>query len=344
MGLFDDIGRVGLGISTGGLSELLQKNPFGMGGSFFENGKYEYPRPELLTTPQQMEALGHLMAFANSGKFGNFTAGEAYKGPLGNYDLTDLETTGQGKLSSLLASGAPESFGLGKDEIKKLLTTNAYDPNNDGGVYSGLTAGIDYNTQKALDAAKHSLAYTGNLYSTSAGTKIGDAAIQGANAKSGILAQLYQDFANKKFNAIPLALQAGGAEEGMNMNRINAAYTFGSLPRTLADTKAKDTYSEWGRARSESLLPLQMFQSIYSSKPNWNQPMPAVETESPWNRLLDTAIGIGSTAIGYGFGGPAGGAIGSQVGQGVNSVRPRSTAGSYGSQMYGNRPFGLTWR
>lgn len=315
MGLFDNIGRGALGWSTGGISELFQDSPFGLST---KGGKYAYPDPKVLQTPEQMEALGQLMAFAKSGKFGNFTAGEAYKGPLGEYDMTEYEKAGLGKLSSLL-SGTSESFGLGEAELKKLMTTGAYDPNNDGGVYSGLTAGIDYNTQKAMDAVKHAGAYSGNLFSTGVGRNLGDVAIQGANQKSGILANLMQDFANKKYGAIPLAFQAGMNKQAMGIDAINASQTFGALPRTLADTKAKEAYGEWGRARQESLLPLQTFASIYSKNPQWHQPTPTVETPSPWNRLLDTAINVGATGLGYYFGGPAGGMIGNKIGSSVST-------------------------
>lgn len=333
MGWLDDLGRAGLGVSTGGLSELFMNNPFGMQGGFFEKGKYSTPDPKAYMTNEQMAALGSMMAFGNSGKFGpgmSMTAGEDYKGSLGDFDMTGTEKTSQSKLDALLKSGMSGSFGLGTDEIKKLLTTNAYDPNNDGGVYSGLTSGIDYNTQKAIDATKHAGAYAGNLYSSGVGRNIGDVAVQGANQKSSILAQLYKDFSDKKFNAIPVALAAGESEEGMNLNRINAGYQFGGLPRDLNTARDQAKYGEFQRARSEATLPLNMLAKVYGNGPSWGTPGQTIETPSPWNRLLDMAVQGGATALGYMAGGPAGASAGSTVG---SSFRP-SQIGRGGAPMY----------
>lgn len=338
MGLFEDVGmgvgRAGLGVSTGGLSELFMNNPFGISS---KNGRYDSPTPQMLMSPQQMEALGKLMAFTTTGQFGpggKFTAGESYTGSLGDFNMTGVENASQSKLMGLLQGGVPESYGLGTDEIKKLLSTNSYDPNNDGGVYSGLTSGIDLNTKRAMDAVKQSGAFAGNLFSTGVGRNLGDTAIQGANQKSSILAQLYQDFANKKFNAIPLALQAGQGQENINQNRIAAGYQFGGLPRTLTTAKDQAQYGEFQRSRQEGMMPMNVLQSIYTSQPQWYTPTPSVETPSPWNRLLDTAIGVGSTALGYGLGGAMGGAIGGKVGGAVSSTvngggTPSYTPGNY---------------
>lgn len=327
MGWMSDLGRTGLALSTFGQSELiggatgLLDNPFGLST---KNGKYSTPEPKAFMTPEQQEALGQMMAFSRSGKFGpggTMTAGEGYKGSLGDFNMTGTEKTSQGKLDSLLKSGMAESFGLGTGEIKKLLGTNSYDPNNDGGVYSGLTAGIDYNTGRAMDAVKQAGAYSGGLFSSGVGRNLGDVAIQGGNQKSSILASLYQDFANKKFNAIPLALQAGQAEETIGLNRIGAGYQYGGLPRTLNTARDQANYGEFQRSRTEAQLPLNMMAKVYGGGPNWGTPSQTIETPSPWNRLLDTMVSVGSTAAGYYLGGPAGGAAGSQVGQGINSMR-----------------------
>lgn len=332
MGWLDDLGR-GAMASVSPMTELFRDDPFGMQGGFFKKGSYSTPDPKAFMTPEQQEALGGMMAFARSGKFGpgmGMTAGETYKGSLGDFEMTGTEKTSQSKLDALLKSGMAGSFGLGTDEIKKLLTTNAYDPNNDGGVYSGLTAGIDYNTQRAMDAAKHAGAYSGGLYSSGVGRNIQDVAIQGGNQKSSILAGLYKDFADKKFNAIPLALGAGESEEGMNLNRINAGYSFGGLPRALNTARDQANYGEFQRSRSEAMSPLNMMAKVYGNGPNWGTPGQTIETPSQWNRLLDMAVQGGATALGAYAGGPAGASAGAQIG---GSFKP-SQFGGGGAPMY----------
>lgn len=240
-----------------------------------------------LETPEQTEARRRLLAMGND---------PGYMGPIGSYDMTGAEQAGQGILSGLLGSARPELLGIGGDEIKKLLTTSAYDPNNDGGVYRGLTDGIDYNTQKAIDATKRGASFAGNLYSTDTYRNIGDVNVQAANNKSNILAQLYQHFGDQKLNAIPQAIQAGQAQESIDMGRVDASQRYGALARTLADQQVKDKYNAWMQEQDRKRA---NYATVVGSQPEYGASSMTVPGDSgPWGKVLDALTNVGGNFVG----------------------------------------------
>lgn len=255
-----------------------------------------------MVTRQQSDAMDELLAYGKSGSspWGyDFTKG--YSGPIGNYSMTPLEGQGQGMLSSMLATGNPAIFNSGTNYLSNFLKSDAsaYDPNNDGGVYSGLTGGIDRNAALAQDASKRGAAYQGNLYSTSASRNIGDINVQAANQKSNILAQLYQNFANQKLQregmqnqAAGSAVNAGAQENQMSLAGIAASQTYGALQRTLNDQKAKDAYSAWLTQRQSELQPVSALSNLAGSNVNYG--VQSVPVQSPWNQLLNTLTTTGS--------------------------------------------------
>ncbi len=51
---------------------------------------------EQMLSPEQKKAMDMLSTFSSTGKFGDYKAGEAYGGKLGDYDLRGLEKAGIG--------------------------------------------------------------------------------------------------------------------------------------------------------------------------------------------------------------------------------------------------------
>jgi hypothetical protein len=244
----------------------------------------------------------------------NFT--ESYKGDLGNYDMSGLETQGQNLLSSTLGSN-PLIFSQGTDTLSDFLTTDKYDPTKTG-VYEGLTAGIDRNTQEAIDEAKRGGAYTGNLYSTSQMDRFGDIAAQSGIAKSNILSNLYQNYVNQRLSAASGAISAGSTQKQMGLADIAASHQFGGLERALQDQKAKDAYGAWLKQREANLIPLQSLTGVLGSNQNFG--FTSIPTPNPWNDLLNTLVKTGGYIYGQkvgagsvnnspentGYGGPGG--------------------------------------
>lgn len=278
---------------------ILLASLIGAGGALGAGllGKSGDIQQKPLRTKAQAGSENLLTAFAQTGKtpWGyDFTKG--YGGSLGNYDISGLENQGLGAIAQNLTAGNPAIFNTGVGEINKLLTTESYNPNDDGGVYSGLTAGIDRNTQFAIDAAKRASSYMGNLYSTNAGRGIGDISATGAINKSNILAGLYQNFSNQKLAGASAAVNAGAQDQSMSLARIGQAFQYGSLPRTLEDLKSKDAYNAWLTQRNSELAPINAANAVLGATPNFG--VESVPIESPWAKLLGTTATVGANLYG----------------------------------------------
>jgi hypothetical protein len=285
----DDMVGTWAGVAIGGgMVASAGINAFGGKGSVDQ-------KPML--TDYQAGAQQSLLPFGRTGitPWGyDFT--QNYGGSLGAYDPSALETQGLGTLASTLSMGNPGIFGAGTGELNKLLTTPNYDPNNDGGVYKGLTEGIDYNTDQAINATKRGSAFAGNLYSTDTTRNIGNINVQAANQKSNILAQLYQNFSNQKLSGASAAISAGATDQGMSLARVGASQQYGALLRTLQDQKAKDAYAAWQNQRSSELQPISALTNL--SGMNANYGVSSVPIQSPWSQLLNTATTTGAYLYG----------------------------------------------
>jgi hypothetical protein len=299
MGWSDIVGRVGLGASTGGISELFQEDG-GVFGDIFGKGKTYSQTP--LLSPEQQEALSGLLQFSRTGTYGGFTAGQSYGGDLGNFDLTEAEGIGQNRLISLLKSGTPSLLGSAGDEVKRLLTSDAYDPNNDAtGEYKNFKSTVERNISEGSDRVKHNSSIMGNLYSTGTIKDLGRVEQEGQSQLTSKLAELYDKYATRKLSAIPLAANISSAQEGIDLGRIDASQQYGGLERMLKDTELQRKYADYLRQRQELQLPIQTMQSIYTNQPQWG--FPSVDTAGGWNKMLDLAVSTGANILGRKMGG-----------------------------------------
>lgn len=281
---------VAAGLLAGGMLGSAAINAFGGGGSVEQ-------KPML--TDQQKSAQQALLNFGNTGvtPWGyDFTQG--YGGPLGNYSMTPLTQQGQNALSASLTQGMPAVFNTGTGYLSNFLNT-PFDPNA-GGAYSGLTAGIDTNTQKAIDAQKNQAAWGGNLFSSQNARAIGDINTNAANTKSNILANLYLQNQQQKLSAAGQAVTAGTAENQGQLAQIAASQSYGQLAQQLQDAQAKDAYSAWLTQRQAMLQPLAALTNTAGQNANYG--VTSVPVASPWNNLLNTMSSTGAYLLGQGYG------------------------------------------
>jgi hypothetical protein len=260
-------------------------------------------------TPEQMEALKRMLGFAKTGEYGGYKAGEGYEGSLGSYDMTDMERGGQNSLMNLMNQAiGTQNFGegMGKDELTKLLQGDKFDPYSEKGTYKGFKKQTLREGKEAQDRLKQNMAMTGDLYSTATGKESGLLQERTQDQLSSKLAELYQDYSDKKISAIPWALQSDqfgdqmrfrekAQNENIAMGRIGASQQYGGLQRMLDDMKAKDMYSEWQRSRDESKEPLKALESIYGNSADWgakSMTAPGYTAESPWSKVLNNMIGL----------------------------------------------------
>lgn len=247
---------------------------------------------EALRTPEQQAAQKALLQFGETGSYGGYTAGQQYGGPFGNFEMSDLERFSQSRLTDLLSSGAPRSFALGESALEDLLTTDKYDPLKSGGAYDLMQGTMDRQIRDATTAAKRNAAYQGNLYSSDAVRQLGDVQAKGVEAKNSLLGSLYQNYIGQRLSAIPQALGAGTASEEMALNRINAGYSAGALPRNLNTAKAQAEYQDFLRQRAEKQGQLTTLSGLSSSNANWGVPSLTLPGQSGWEKLLDIGAKI----------------------------------------------------
>ena len=218
---------------------------------FFGKKKGQTVTQEAMQTDEQKQAMKMLESFMQTGKFGDYQAGDAYGGSLGDYEMTDATKLGQSQLMDMLKSAMPEAFTMGQQEFKDVLATDKYDPNAEGGVYSGFKRNVMRESQDAKDALQRDLALTGDMYSSDRAKQLGVLGERTSNSLQDKLAELYDRYATRRLGAAEQLGNMGVQEEGLKTNRINLASTIGDIQRQLNDQKAKAQYADWTRARGE---------------------------------------------------------------------------------------------
>lgn len=252
------------------------------------------------------DAWDKLREFGMTGKLGNYTAGQEYDGALGNYDKSNIETAGQSKLMELLNSANPEMFDAASGELKNLLSANSsYDPYNERGLYKGFSENVDRATLESTDALKRSAAFGGSLYSRDTMKRLGNLQEQGMKQKSDKLAELYDAFAQRRLSAVPMAASLGQAQEGISQGRIGAAFQYGGLDRTLADSQAKASYADFLRKQSEKQGQVGALQSVGGGYPGQTY------SASPYESVLTMLSTLGGYGLMNSFGSSGGSASGS---------------------------------
>jgi hypothetical protein len=262
-----------------------------------------FAKPKKNKIPWEVaDAWDKLREFGMSGKIGNYTAGQDYGGPLGNYDKSQIETTGQNKLLELLTSARPEMFDAATNELKSLLSPNSsYDPYNERGLYKGFAENVDRATLESTDALKRSAAFGGSLYSRDTMKRLGNLQEQGMKQKSDKLAELYDTFAQRRLSAVPMAASLGQAQEGLDQGRIGAAFQYGGLDRTLADSSAKASYADFLRKQSEKQGQIGALQAVGGGYPGQTY------SPSPYESVLTMLSTLGGYGLMNSFNGSGGG-------------------------------------
>jgi len=277
--------------AVGGIASSLISNSGKKGG--------ETVNQEPLRTNEQNKMEKLLADFARTGKFGDFKAGESFKGDLGSFTPTTIEKQGQSQLMDLIQGGMPELFKLGSDEFKKLLTTDKFDPYSETGVYKGFKTGVLREGQEASDMLKRNLAVTGDTFSTAQVKEQGDLSQRTHETLSNKMAELFQDFSDKKLRGAEVAAGLGLQEEGVKSGRIGLSQTFGSLERLLKDSEAKAKYGDWLRARTEHQQTIESAKSVLGTEARYGiKSATGSDTPSPYSQLLNTGLGIASDTVG----------------------------------------------
>ena len=127
-----------------------------MGGisDFFKSKEGTTITQTPMQTTEQTDMMRMLAEFAKTGKFGDYQAGEAYTGKLGEYGMTGLEGEGQSKMMDMLRS-LPGMFGAGKEQLTSTMGTEpklltAGKESLAGKLEGGLPTGVEAGEGKML--------------------------------------------------------------------------------------------------------------------------------------------------------------------------------------------------
>lgn len=286
-------------VAVGGGSILAS----GVGSYFGSKGKGSSQIDlSMLESPEQRAARSGLLDFARTGKFGNYSAGDAYGGSFGDFGMSALETSATGQLGDRLGQGPGEMFGLGDQALRDLLTTEKYNPLNNEGVYSGLSGVIDRGTRDAGNALKRSSAFGGSLYSTDTVRGLGDVEARGAEAKSATMASLFDNYIGRKVGGISTAFGANQQAEDIKRGRLSDAFQYGGLQRNLNTAKDQAFYNDFLRQRQEKGQQIGALTNVANKDSQFGVPSVSVPKEDPWARIMGLLAQFGGKAAGSYFG------------------------------------------
>lgn len=240
-----------------------------------------------LETPEQRAARQKLMNFANTGTFGDFTAGAQVPLGYGDYNVTPIEQQGQTALQNMLNGGLPTQFAAGDAALADYLKTN---PTDVAAQFDPFSAQVDRQTNESQRALKRSTGALGNLYSTDTIRNLGDIQARANETKASQLASLTDNALNRRLQAIPLAYQSGEAQQAAQLSQIAASQNYGSLTRQLNDASIKARDAELLRRRNELQLPIQSATVVSGQQANFG--VPSVQT-NPYGDLLNLAGQLG---------------------------------------------------
>lgn len=244
-----------------------------------------------LETAEQRAARQKLMGFADTGKFGSFTAGEEVPVGYGDYNMTGIEGQGQSALQDLLNQGLPSKYAAGDAALADFLKT---DPTDVSAQYDPFKTQVQRQIKESDRALKRNAGFAGNLYSTDTIRSLGDIQARGNETLTSQLASLTDSALNRRLQAIPLAYQSAAGQQEAKLNQINASQQYGSLTRQLNDASIKARDAELLRRRQELQLPIQSAQTVAGQTANYG--VPSVQT-SPYGDLLGLVGQIGGSYL-----------------------------------------------
>ncbi len=244
-----------------------------------------------LETEEQRLARVKLMGFADTGKFGDFTAGAEVPLGYGDYGMTGIEGQGQSALQDLLNQGLPSQYAAGDNALMDFLKT---DPTDVSAQYDPFKTQVQRQMKESDRALKRNAGFAGNLYSTDTIRGLGDIQARGNETLTSQLASLTDSALNRRLQAIPLAYQSAAGQQEAKLNQINASQQYGSLTRQLNDASIKARDAELLRRRQELQLPIQAAQTVAGQTANYG--VPSVQT-SPYGDLLGLVGQIGGSYL-----------------------------------------------
>jgi hypothetical protein len=235
----------------------------------FFSSKSKTTTLEPMLTDEQKKAMALLQQFGATGQMGDFQAGQGY-GDLGdfNFNMTGVENMGQDQLMNLLSSGTGSDMSTASRTLQEMANQkfNPDDPSSGFGAFSRQVARAG---KTASDQLNQEAAITGSRFGTGIQRQKTDLAAQMSDQLGSKLGELYGQTQNQKLSAASGLGALAQAQEQMNQNRIQAAYTYGARERELKNQQAQLAYDDWTRARSERMSSISGLESVMNKNVDW---------------------------------------------------------------------------
>lgn len=182
-----------------------------------------------------------------------YQPGKPYGGPL-SAGISPQETRSMDFLTQYL--NQPETpgqgFRLGSEELRKTFE-DSYDPRTST-YYSGLRDEAARNTEEQIDTQRRRQAARGTFFTEGAARDEMRTRDVTSNYLTQILGNLYEKERDRRFQALPLALQYEQAEQGQRnvpLQKAAAGQQYGSLTRVLEQADYERRYREFQRQQGE---------------------------------------------------------------------------------------------
>ncbi len=323
-------------------------------------GKKKTQRQVPLEPPEISDARRTLLDIAKTGRFGDLELGGALEGidfggdltgftpgaelegfdagaglglSLGDFDVTDIERQGLTGIERILAGGGGQNplLGTTRTALEDIIGGEDFDPSDS---FSGFQDRLDRELRERSSDLRRESGFTGNLFSTDTIEGLGDIQARGAEAGASELSRLENEARERRFRALPIALQQAELESGIELSGIEGALRFGGLERDLSDTEAirefneglrqrgelqsdllrrrseegtdalrrrGEVLSDVSRRRGEELSVLDLLRTVLGSNTPFGVPELTVQDQSPFQGAFDQAARIGGGLIGRGL-------------------------------------------
>lgn len=240
-------------------------------------------------TPEQKAARAKLSGFAQTGTYGDFTAGAEVPLGYGDFNVTAPEKAGMSTLQQILNGGIPDQYRMGDAALQDLLQN---DPAKIAAQFDPFKAQTERQIAESDRTLKRSAGFAGSLYSTDTIRRLGDLQARGNETLTSQLANLTNSALDRKLSAIPLAYQSAESQQASGLQRVDASQRYGDLTRRLNDASIKARDAELLRRRQELQLPIQAAGAVMGSSYT-----PDVQT-SPYQDLLGMVGQVGGNYLG----------------------------------------------
>ncbi len=233
---------------------------------------------EPMLTDEQKQAMKLLTQFGTTGQLGDFQAGQGYDFSGFDTGLNQSEIMGGDILSGMLQSGTPESLTTAQKTLTD-IANRQFNPDDPSNEFAAFNRQLAKQTKSADDVLNRESAITGGRFGTGIQKQKQELATNQSDIASSKLAELYSQLQQNKLSAASGLTGIAGVQEGINQDRVRAAFTYGQQQRDVQNQKAQMAYDDWQRARTERMSSISGLEGVMNKNVQYG--LKSATTKSP---------------------------------------------------------------